>query len=65
MKPLKMKIFSYSTLNINPPNEVQINQWLADNTNIEIVDMLQSESMTANDEKVERNLSITIVYRET
>jgi len=65
MKPLKMKIFSYSTLNINPPNEVQINQWLADNPDIEIVDMLQSESMTANDEKVERNLSITIVYRET
>ena len=64
MKPIKVKIFSYSTANINPPNELQINQWLADNPDIEIVDMLQSESMTAKDNQIERNLSITIVYRE-
>ena len=59
-----MKIFSYFTLNINPPNEIQINQWLADNGGIEIVDMLQSESMAVREGSVERNLSITIVYRE-
>ncbi len=64
MKPLKMKIFSYFTLNINPPNEIQINQWLEENPDIEIVDMLQSESMAARDDRIERNLSITIVYRE-
>ncbi|MCF8035771.1 MAG: hypothetical protein K9K62_02740 [Desulfobacteraceae bacterium] len=65
MKPLKTKIFTYFTLNINPPNELQINQWLAANPGIEIVDMLQSESMTTRNGEVERNLSITIVYRET
>ncbi|MFP3980419.1 MAG: hypothetical protein ACLFUY_03415 [Desulfobacterales bacterium] len=64
MKPLKTKIFTYFTLNINPPNELQINQWLAANPDIEIVDMLQSESMTTRNGEVERNLSITIVYRE-
>lgn len=65
MKPLKTKIFTYFTLNINPPNELQINQWLAANPGIEIIDMLQSESMTTRNGEVERNLSITIVYRET
>ncbi len=42
MKPLKVKIFTCFTLNINPPNETQINQWLADHPEIETVDMLQS-----------------------
>ncbi|MBS3732978.1 MAG: hypothetical protein KGY42_08730 [Desulfobacterales bacterium] len=65
MKPLKTKIFTYFTLNINPPNELQINQWLAANPGIEIVDMLQSESMTTRNGEIERNLSITIVYRES
>ena len=65
MNPLKTKIFTYFTLNINPPNELQINQWLAANPGIEIVDMLQSESMTTRNGEIERNLSITIVYRET
>jgi len=64
MKPLKTKIFTYFTLNINPPNEIQINEWLDGNPDIEIVDMLQSESMAAKDGKIERNLSITIIYRE-
>lgn len=64
MKLLKIKIFTYFTLNINPPNEIQINQWLADHPDIEIVDMLQSESMTTTKDNIERNLSITIVYRE-
>jgi hypothetical protein len=64
MKPLKIKIFTYFTLNINPPNEIQINQWLADHPGIEIVNMLQSESMTTTKDNIERNLSITIVYRE-
>ncbi len=64
MKPLKAKIFTYFTLNINPPNELQINQWLAENPGIEIVHMSQSESMVEAKNEVERNLSITILYRE-
>ncbi len=64
MKALKTKIFTYYTANISPPNELQINQWLADNPDIEIVDMLQSESMASRTGQLERNLSITILYRE-
>lgn len=64
MKPLKTKIFTYFTLNINPPNEIQINEWLAKNPDIEIVEMLQSESMATKDGEIERNLSITFIYRE-
>jgi len=64
MGPLKIKIFTYFTLNINPPNEIQINEWLEQNPDIEIIDMLQSESMAAKAGGMERNLSITIVYRE-
>lgn len=64
MKPIKTKIFTYFTLNINPPNEIQINQWLSENPDIEIVDMLQSESMAERNGQIERNLSITFLYRE-
>ncbi len=64
MKPLKTKIFTCFSLNINPPNEIQINRWLAGHPDIEIIDMLQSESMATRNGQVERNLSITIVYRE-
>lgn len=64
MKPLKVKIFTYFTLNINPPNEIQMNQWLAENPDIEIVRMTQSESMATKEGQIERNLSITILYRE-
>lgn len=64
MNPLKVKIFTYFTLNINPPNEIQINQWLADHPDIDIVDMLQSESMATTRDTIERNLSITIIYKE-
>ena len=65
MKPLKVKIFTYYTLSINPPNELQINQWLADSPDIEIVKMVQSESMAAWESRFERNMSLTILYRET
>ncbi len=64
MNPLKVKIFTYFSMNINPPNEIQINQWLAANPDIEIVDMVQSESMAARATEMERNLTITILYRE-
>jgi hypothetical protein len=64
MEPLKTRIFTYFSLNINPPNEIQLNQWLADHPDIEVVDMLQSESMATLDGHIERNLSITILYRE-
>lgn len=64
MKPIKTKIFTYFTLNINPPNEIQINEWLSENPDIEIVDMLQSESMAERNGQIERNLSITFLYRE-
>lgn len=63
MKPLKTKIFTYCSVNINPPNEYQINRWLADHPDIEIVDILQSESMGTREGDVERSLSITIFYR--
>lgn len=64
MKPLKVKIFTHFTLNVNPPNEIQINNWLAENTGIEIVRMSQSESMVVKENQVDRNLSITIMYRQ-
>ena len=63
MRVTKAKIFSYCTTDINPPGELQINAWLAENTDIEIVNMVQSESMVALDNRVERNLSITLLYR--
>ena len=63
MEPLKSKIFSYCTTNINPPGELQLNQWLEENPEIEIVHVLQSESMTVHKEKLERNLTITLLYR--
>jgi hypothetical protein len=64
MNPLKAKIFTYFSMNINPPNEIRINQWLTENPGIEIIDIVQSESMAARADTMERNLSITIVYRE-
>ena len=65
MKPLKVKIFTHCTQNINPFNETQINDWLAENPGIEIAHIQQSESMMAmGEERVERNLSISIFYRE-
>ena len=63
MKPLKAKMFSYCTSNINPPGELQLNQWLEDNPEIEIVRVLQSESMAVRETKLERNLTVTILYR--
>ena len=63
MKPLKAKIFSYCTTNLNPPGEMQLNQWLEENPEIEIVHVLQSESMTAYDEQLERNLTVTLLYQ--
>ena len=63
MKPLKTKMFSYCTTNINPPGELQLNQWLEDNPEIEIVRVLQSESMAVHETKLERNLTVTILYR--
>ncbi len=64
MEPIKAKIFSDCTKDINPPNELQINTWLADHPGIDIIKMLQSESMVAIDDRIERNLSITVLYRE-
>jgi hypothetical protein len=63
MEPLKARIFSYCTTNINPPGELQINEWLEENPEIEIAHMLQSESMVVHDAELERNLTITLLYR--
>jgi hypothetical protein len=63
MKPLKAKMFSYCTTNINPPGELQLNQWLEENPEIEIAHVLQSESMIVHKEKLERNLTVTLLYR--
>jgi len=63
MKPLKAKIFSYCTTDINPPGELQLNQWLEENPEIELINMVQSESMAVHDNQVERNLTVTLLYR--
>ena len=63
MEPLKAKIFSYCTTNINPPGELQINQWLEEHPDIDIVHVLQSESMAVHDQELERNLTVTLLYR--
>jgi hypothetical protein len=63
MSAIRAKIFSYCTTNINPPGEMQINQWLQENPDVEIIDMLQSESMVAQENRVERNLTITLLFR--
>jgi hypothetical protein len=63
MEALQAKIFSYCTTNINPPGELQLNEWLEENPEIEIVQVLQSESMVAHRGQVERNLTITLLYR--
>ena len=65
MNAIKAKIFSHCTTNVNPHNELQINNWLADNPDIEIVKMLQSESMVSHDSGLELNLTITLLYRQT
>ena len=64
MSAIRAKIFSYCTTNINPPGELQINHWLKENPDIEIVDMLQSESMAAQENRVDRNLTITLLFRQ-
>lgn len=64
MGKIEAKIFSHCTTNINSTGELQLNTWLADNTDIEIVTMLQSESMVAYDNRIERNLTITLLYRQ-
>ena len=64
MRDVRVKIFSHCTTNIDPPEELQINTWLAEHPQIEIVNVLQSESMVANDDQIERNLSITLFYRQ-
>jgi hypothetical protein len=60
---MKAKIFAHCTTNITPPGELQINAWLAENPDIEIVRMLQSESMVVHQSQIERNLTITLIYR--
>lgn len=64
MKALQVQIFTDCTRNINPSNQLRINEWLAAHPDIEIVEILQSESMFVTaDEKIDRNLSISIFYR--
>ena len=65
MSAIKARIFSHCTTNVNPHSEWQINRWLADNPAIEIVQMLQSESMVSRDTGLELNLTITLLYRQT
>ena len=63
MEPLKAKIFSYCTTNINPPSELQLNEWLAENPDVDIVHALRSESITVRKDELERNLTVTLLYR--
>ncbi|NNK13866.1 MAG: hypothetical protein HKP52_06485 [Desulfofustis sp.] len=63
MKALQAKIFSYCTTNINPPSELQLNEWLEENPEVEIVHALQSESITVRKDELERNLTVTLLYR--
>jgi len=64
MKRLKVKIFTHCTSNLNPHTEMQINEWLEGNPQTEVVQMVQSESMAIKGEHVERNLTVTVLYRE-
>jgi hypothetical protein len=64
MGAIEAKIFSYCTTNINPPGELQMNAWLAENPDIEVLHVLQSESMVSVENRIERNLSITLLYRQ-
>lgn len=64
MKPMKVKIFREFSDSIHPPTELQINSWLEENADIEVLHLLQSESMTPISENdVQRNLTVTIFYR--
>jgi hypothetical protein len=64
MKAMRAKVFSACTQNINPSTELQINNWLESNPDVEITNVVQSESMTRVGERdIERNLTITIFYR--
>ncbi|UCH23604.1 MAG: hypothetical protein JSU83_10570 [Deltaproteobacteria bacterium] len=64
MKTIRAKVFSECTQNINPSTELQINNWLESNPDVEITNVVQSESMTRVGERdIERNLTITIFYR--
>lgn len=64
MQPIKVEIFTDCTRNINPSNRLRINAWPADHPDIEIVEILQSESMyVTSGETIDRNLSISIFYR--
>ena len=63
MASLKVKICTHCTSDIKPYNESQINSWLEGQGEIQIVHLLQSESMVAVDsEKMARNLTITLFY---
>lgn len=64
MNSLKIKVFTHFTLTIASSCEVQMNLWLVSHPNIEIVDMLQSESMAVKNDQFERNMSLTVLYRE-
>lgn len=64
MNAIKVKIFSHCTTNVNPHTELQMNNWLADNPGIEIVKMVQSESMVVRERGLELNLTITLLYRQ-
>jgi hypothetical protein len=62
---MKAKIFTYFSMNIAPPSEIQINDWLQSHPGVEIHHIAQSESMVVVKEgHVERNLSVTVFYRE-
>ena len=66
MSKLRVKIFNHCTTDIKPYNETQINAWLENNPDIELIKLVQSESMAAlSDNQVERNLTITVFYRES
>lgn len=48
MSAIRAKIFSYCTTNINPPGELQINQWLKENPDIEIVELYLLKPIAAH-----------------
>lgn len=65
MLPIQVRIFTDCSEHINPPIESRINGWLSSKTNIEIVRILQSESMvTQGEQAITHSLSISIFFRE-
>lgn len=58
----KIKIFRGDA---NTSLENSINQWLSEHTDINIINVFQSESMASSGHCIERRITISILYSES